>query len=240
MNERTARWAVAFAMAAVIAVTASLGVWQLRRAAYKQQLAERSQQASQQGPLTLPTDGADIATYIGRQVRLSGQWLADKTVFLDNRTHQGRAGFHVLTPLRVDSSPNSVVLVLRGWIAADPRDRNRLPQLSSASGAVVVEGLAQSGLPAAMQLGRAPENQSANDRLWQSIDLDRYARWSGLPLLPMIVRQTSQADDDLVRDWPQPGRDVDKHRAYAVQWFVMAIGAAAWWLWSWYSSNRRR
>lgn len=235
MNERAARSLISLGALLVIVLAASLGLWQMQRAAYKQNLAAQQQQALNGAALALPTDwaAADVGALIGRRISLSGRWLEQKTVFLDNRTHQGRAGFHVLTPMQ--SAPDRPhLLVLRGWVAQDSHDRNRLPELPSPLEPVHVEGIAEANLPAALQLQRAPPS----GRIWQAVELDDYARWSGLSLLPMIVRQTSAADDGLVRDWPRPGRDVDRHHGYAVQWFAMAVAAAGAWAWWWRSLSR--
>jgi cytochrome oxidase assembly protein ShyY1 len=66
-------------------------------------------------------------------------------------------------------------------------------------------------------------------RIWQRVTLPVYAKWSGLAMQPIMVRQTSALDDGLARDWVQPGSGADKHRAYAVQWYAMAGAVAMFW-----------
>ena len=34
-----------------------------------------------------------------RRVRASGEWIAERQFFVDNQIRDGRAGFHVITPL---------------------------------------------------------------------------------------------------------------------------------------------
>ena len=51
-----------------------------------------------------PRDG------IHRPVRLSGRWVAQATVFLENRQMGGRVGFFVVTPLRLQGSGVNAVL----------------------------------------------------------------------------------------------------------------------------------
>ncbi len=36
------------------------------------------------------------------------------------------------------------------------------------------------------------------------------------------MQQTNDAGDGLVRAWPRPDLGVDKHKAYALQWYVLA------------------
>lgn len=214
-------------MALVTALAASLGAWQMRRAEEKRVQQSVVERAAQAGPRSL--EGTPLATdqASGRLVQVRGRFIPDDTIFIDNRTHQGVAGFYVLTPVKIhDSSLH--VLVLRGWIARDVQDRNRLPAVRTPAQEVQVTGIAEPTLERTLELKAMPEPRPG-ERLWQNLDPDVYRRWSGLELQPFIIRQSAAgADDDgLVREWRVAGPDVDKHRAYALQWFVMSAAAAA-------------
>jgi hypothetical protein len=135
------------AAAAVMALTVALGNWQLRRADEKAALQQARDAALALAPVTL--DGAPLqpAELDGRRVSVQGVFDPAHTIFLDNRTRNGVAGFHVLAPLRIarpaaDGAPPPHVLVLRGWIARDPVARARLPPLRTPEGPVRIEGLA--------------------------------------------------------------------------------------------------
>jgi len=218
----------ALAALAVIVATASLGNWQMRRAAEKQALQTQREAALSDAPIRLGSASLDASALDGRRVVGEGTFDDSRTVFLDNRTRGGVAGFHVVTPLRLDPSATHV-LVLRGWIARDMADRTRLPPLRTPAGPVRVEGLAMATLPQPMLLG-ADAAPAQGERIWQHLTLQRYREWSSLAVLPVIVRQTSGLDDGLVREWAQPGSDVDKHRGYAFQWFAMTAVTAGLWL----------
>jgi len=143
-----------------------------------------------------------------------------------------------VTPVRIEAS-DLYVLVLRGWVAADPRERTRLPEVRTPGGEVVIEGFAQADLAASLELARAPV-PGADQRLWQNLALDGFERWSGMRLQRFVVRQAALPafDDGLVRDWPLAGSDVGKHRAYAFQWYTMAVLTAGGWVF--FSFFRRR
>ena len=66
-----------------------------------------------------------------------GTWLADRTVFIDNKVPAGKAGFIVATPLRIEGGERCV-LVLRGWVAGTG-DR-REPAVRTPEGVVEVAG----------------------------------------------------------------------------------------------------
>ncbi len=229
-------WAPTLAALVVVVLTVSLGNWQLRRADEKRALQAQRDAAERDAPVDLSASGNDADALDGRRVRVRGRFVSEFEVFIDNRTHRGVAGFHVLSPLRLAGS-DSHVLVLRGWVASDPRERWRVPRVPTPEGEVQVEGIAQRELAHTLELGRTPE-PGPDDRIWLNVDLDRYRRWSGLAVRQPIVRelappQTSAGDfdDGLVRDWPQPGGDVEKHVAYAFQWYSMAALAAGLWIW---------
>lgn len=223
----------------MIALTSALGIWQLQRAAEKSAAQADQAQASARAPVTLDaallaklaTDPRGVAGLDGRLVALRGQFDAVHTVFLDNRTRQGMAGFHVLAPLKVIGS-DRVVMVLRGWIARDPRDRTRLPPLQTPDGPVEVEGLALAELAQPVVLGRAGGGEGEAARLWQHYDPAGFAAWSGQAPAPLLVRQTVEPAyrDGLARDWNQPGTGVDRHKGYALQWFTMAAVALLAWI----------
>ncbi len=226
----------ALAAVSAIVLTVSLGNWQLRRAAEKAAMQSQIDAANRAAPVELGASAVDAAALEGLRIAASGRFEPEHTLLIDNRTHRGVAGFHVITPLRVDGTELRV-LVLRGWVARDRADRNRLPPLTTPAGQVRIEGLAQQRLPQAMQLAAEPA-PGPSDRIWQQFDVAKFQRWSGLRTQDLILRQTSALDDGLVREWTLPGSSVDKHRAYAWQWFAMAAGVAV--LWAWYAWRGRR
>ncbi|MBU6272648.1 MAG: SURF1 family protein [Betaproteobacteria bacterium] len=219
------RLIAALGMAAVVALTTSLGLWQLRRAEEKRGLQAQAERAARQAPLRIGRDALPDPIE-GVAVSVTGRFLPEATVFIDNRTHQGVAGFHVLTPVRITGTVEQV-MVLRGWVARDPVDRNRLPPVNTPEGEVTVTGTAQRELARALELSTARAPQPG-ERLWQNFDAAVFTAWSGLSLRPLVVRQApGGVDDGLVRQWRSAGADVDKHRGYAVQWFAMAAAAGA-------------
>ena len=214
-----------YVVGVALCVTAvQLGLWQTRRA--EQKIALGVQLAA--GERAVP--GGDEALAAGTEwtrVRLSGQWLAAKGIFVDNRVHQGRAGYHVVMPLILASG--QAVLVKRGWVPAG-MDRSTLPQIVSPADEVTIEGRIR--VPEARPYTLAA--QAGEGRLWQYLDVAAYRAWSGLPVMDVVVEQSSASDDALVRDWPRPDLGVDRHRGYAVQWFglaALAAGLCGWFGW---------
>ena len=223
-------WLLLLATLIGVAGTAALGRWQLARAAEKQRLqaavAARQQLPALEGAaLARPLTPAQADELRYRAITLRGEWLAHRTVFLDNRPLQRQTGFYVLTPLRLAGS-DAVVLVQRGWAPRHRSERTRLPPVQTPAGAVVVSGLVTEHPPRVYQLG--PEQAGA---IRQNLDLAAFRTETGLPLASLMVLQTGPAADGLRRDWPAPDSGVAKHHGYAFQWFGLCALIAVLFLW---------
>jgi len=221
-------WLVTLAAIVAMVATASLGRWQLSRAAQKEALQAAIDARAALPPLRagdLPGKSADELLH--RRVALRGQWLPAATVFLDNRQMQGRAGFFVFTPLRV--ADGAVVLVQRGWAPRDFQDRGRLPPVDTPGGEVALEGRI-AGPPARLYEFAAAAHEGAS-RIRQNLDLAAYGAETGLSLLPLTVVQTGADGEGLSRDWPPIDSGVSKHYGYAFQWFGLCGLVAILYVW---------
>ncbi len=231
MSARARAWLVLLATVVGVAVTARLGYWQLSRAHQK---LERQAQIDARGQLpplpvaALARDAAQAAPQYYRRVQLEGRWVADDTVFLDNRQMDGRPGFFVVTPLRL-AADSGAVLVQRGWVARDPNQRTRLPTLVTPAGTVRIDGVIAP--PPARLFQFATE---ASGAIRQNLDIAAYAHETGLRLLPWSVLQSDSpttAGDGLLRHWVRPAVDVQTNYGYAFQWFAFSALMAGLYVW---------
>lgn len=219
----------------VFVVTLQLGNWQTRRADEKIGIQARIEALAQTAPLTLRADAAALPEW--QPLQLAGRWQAQATRLIDNRTYQGRAGYHVLTPLLLDDG-SGAVLVNRGWVAAG--DRRSLPVVPTPTGVHRVEGWLRH--PEAAPFMLAAEMAELSAPVWQHADPVRHRQLvAPVHLAGWVLQQTSAAADGLIRDWPLPAAGVDRHRGYAFQWYALACLAAGLSIWSlWRLYFRRR
>ncbi|MFS8973620.1 SURF1 family protein [Cupriavidus necator] len=213
----------------VVAVTGALGNWQLNRAHEKEARAERLQALAAQPPVVLST--APLSQVVtDRTVRVTGRFDTARTVLLDNRPHgngnDSRAGFLVLTPLRVtapagDAGAMQAVLVLRGWLPRDAQDRTRIAPFPTPEGEVSIEGTALAAVPRVYSLGQ-PASAEAGSKIRQNVDIAAYAAETGLALHPLVIEQRNDTGDGLARDWAPADLGADRHYGYAFQWFGLA------------------
>lgn len=203
-------------------LTARLGVWQLARAAEKEHAQAALDSRGAAPPLAqaeLAADAQQAELQHFRRIVLLGRWVDGRTLFLDNRPMDGRPGFYVLTPLLIGEGGDAV-LVQRGWVPRDANDRTRVPAVPATEGVVAIEGRIAPPPSRLFELGA--EGQGP---IRQNLDLDGFARDTGLRLRPLSVLQADGADapaDGLLRRWPAPAVDVHKHYGYAFQWFALA------------------
>ena len=104
-------------LASVAIVCASLGRWQLGRAAEREAIYATIMAGRNLPAVTLGSAMPHSQLLEWRAATASGQWMNRYTVLLDNRNHNGRPGFWVATPLMLDAATERVaIMVLRGWV----------------------------------------------------------------------------------------------------------------------------
>jgi surfeit locus 1 family protein len=228
------RFALVTLAAVVVALlTARLGVWQLSRADEKTASQAAIEQQSLQPVLeVLPSDAQPASTWHHRRVHLQGRWSAAHTVYLDNRQMMnGRPGFFVVTPLVL--ADGRAVLVQRGWLPRDVDERTRIDDAPAPAGDVSVEGRI------APPPARLFEFEGADTgRIRQNVEIEAFARETGLRLVPLSVLQTGPTDK-LLRNWPAPATGVGKHHGYAFQWFALSSLVVILYVWFQFIQPRR-
>ncbi|MCS0582599.1 SURF1 family protein [Massilia pinisoli] len=213
------------AMLALVTLGVMLGNWQVRRAVEKTALQARLTQRAALPPLVLDGKPVDPVAVEYRRVAVTGEFVADWPLFLDNRPLAGRTGFILLMPFRI-AGTGAVVLVERGWLPRDPAVHDRVPHVATPAGRTTIEGVAVLRPARVMELGTAPPLKPG--AIVQNVDPAAFAHASGMAVLPVVIEQTSAdalAAGELVRDWPAPAIDVDRHKGYAFQWYALAAMA---------------
>lgn len=208
-------WLVAAAAGCALFVV--LGNWQSRRAEEKLAVRARLDALAAAAPVRLPATPLVPSDYAGRRVTVRGEYVPRHAVLIDNRIHKGVAGYHVVMPLTIEGG-EAHVLVNRGWVAAGPR-RDELPRIATPAGSQSIEGIAV--VPSGRVYELAPD--ATHGPVRQNLVVERIAAETGLPLQPLVVLQTNEAGDGLVRAWERTDAGVNTHRAYALQWYALAL-----------------
>jgi surfeit locus 1 family protein len=220
--------AISLALVAVCLGMARLQMW---RAETRGAVFERQQASAGSAPVSLGPLQRDADALQWRPVTARGVWLADRSIFLDNKIYRQRVGYQVLTPLQLEGSPPVVVLVNRGWVAA-PRLRSELPQVAAPPGRVEITAVARGFESRFFEFA----NAAPSGAVWQHVREADYRERSGLDVLPVIVLQSDSVADGLIRDWSDvsgPENPAQRHYGYAIMWGIFALMAAGYGLLAW-------
>ena len=209
--------------ALLIALTLSLGRWQTHRAEEKQSRQALLDARIAETPVVLTGSVDSAEPLLFRRVHAAGEWIAQGQVFIDNQVLEGRAGYHVVTPLRLTGRTDAV-LVNRGWIARAPQ-YPLPPAVGVPAGRVQVSGVAT--LPPKRFLELASNTMQGN--VWQNLSVERYRAQTGIAILPVVVLADA-ASQGLVAVREKPDAGVDRHREYALTWFSLAATTLALWI----------
>ncbi len=225
------RWLVLSAAVMGVAITFSLGLWQLGRASEK--IALQDKRTEQSGKKALdgrslrsgPEVAAEHSDLIHRSMVITGRWLPTFTVYLDNRQMNAKPGFFVLTPLQIEST-GEVLVVQRGWAQRSFTDRTALPPVQTPDELVQVQGHLA---PWPSRLYDFGGTESGPIR--QNLDLTAYRQETGLKVLEVTLLQSGGPSEGLLREWPVVASGVEKHHGYAFQWFGLSGLIALLYVW---------
>ena len=117
---RPALWMTVFATLA-LAMLLWLGTWQVIRLQWKAGLIHDLETRAHASAIAPPA-AADALTMRFQRINASGIWMHHAEIQLTGRTFEGTAGYHVITPMKLDDG--RVLLFNRGWVPQD----YRLPQ----------------------------------------------------------------------------------------------------------------
>lgn len=232
------RWrkliAPAVATAIATAILVSLGVWQVHRLAWKEDLIARvtagltAPPVPAPGPETWPA--LNVSDHEYEPVEVTGTFFGARSAYVvytltEPKGQYGGSGYLVMTPL--ETTGGWTVYVNRGFVPRDKRAAVARPN-GPAAGVVTLTGLL-----------RAPYDRSwfvpgddAESNAWFSRDPKLYAAAYGAPsdaIAPYII--DANFDPALPDGLPQGGETIvsfpNSHLGYAITWFGLALTSVA-------------
>ncbi len=225
-------WVPTVAALVTVVLCIVAGNWQHRRMQEKEALQQKIAQAAAMAPVALPSGVDDWDPWRFRHVTATGEYDAKRQILIDNKVRAGRVGFDVVTPFRLNDG--RAVLVDRGWVAAGP-SRAVLPRSSPPAGTITVSGRVDIPPRHYFELG---DGNAPSGSLWEHLDPGRYAKATGMPVLPIVIDATDASSGaELANDFPLPDTGIDRHLSYMVQWYTFAAMAAG--LWAWFTLRPR-
>lgn len=206
------------------------GFWQLRRLHERKAFnslvrGNRSEAVVDVGKLGIrPDQGTSRAKADqGRRVRLTGTYVADRSMIIRGQSIDSQPGVWVVTPLRTTAGP--LVLVNRGFLHDNGALDSPPARSAPPTGRVTVEGTVQPTETPSVFQHRDPRGPQ---RAYSRLDVDRIRSGLDQPTLPLWVLATGQQPPDpgvALTPVPPPELTNGPHLSYAIQWFCFtAVG----------------
>ncbi len=190
-------------------ITILLANWQLSREQWKLQLMEDYNKAQQAEPATL-SEGAELY----QRKLIKGRIDKKEILFLDNRTFNGQIGYELIIPVKLEQNSYEYAWVNIGWIAAKT-SRSQLPDIPNLPTEVSWETTVRNQLTFDAQL-----DQHLPNRVQSNINLPKVFSEKQFPFLLQLPAENPYA---LNVHWQPYVMPPEKHRAYAVQWFLLGL-----------------
>ncbi len=204
----------------VLGLLVNLGYWQLDRAQQKQDLLDLQDKRLTLKPVDLMNIDLSDTTLRYLPVSVNGQLDVLHQVLIDNQVRNGRAGYSVLTPLRLNDK--QAILLNRGWVPLG-NDRKVLPDVKISSLDVLVTGKLDHFPSVGLKLEYADQLSEGWPAVTQVIDINKVANRLGYKILPYQVLLDENEPDGYDRQWVVMKMGPEKHHGYAFQWFALAI-----------------
>ena len=223
-------WPIVIFTMLVFSLLIKLGFWQIGRALEKEQRQERISELSQQDALSL----TQVLALNGLQdgindlpIQLDGEFVDDRIFLLDNQPDKGRFGYRVY---QIIESNKHAVLVNLGWVLGSI-DRNVLPEITAITGQHLITGHVRE-----IEIGIQLQEQNLVNPTWplrvQQIEIDKFSQLIDKKLLPFVVYLDKKESVGYKKNWQPIVMPPEKHRAYAFQWFSLAIAWLSLMIWA--------
>lgn len=214
----TPSWVMLLLALCAIGLFTRLGVWQIQRAHEKQQAIAAFDKQAANSVLDWSTTTKNPEQYQALSAR--GKYLP-QVFFLDNQHQNHKFGYDVILPLLQENG--EVVLVDRGWVAIESRDKEALPQVSIPAGNVEVTGNAYYPSKKGLILGEPLEKIAENIAIVETQDVTIFSKFLHKSVYPFIIRESENSAGPYVRNWQIVSMPPARHYGYAVQWFGLAL-----------------
>ncbi|KAL1517419.1 hypothetical protein ABEB36_001186 [Hypothenemus hampei] len=214
--------------------TFGLGIWQIQRKFWKENLILQMKERTESSPIELPQNIKEIKELEFRPVSVRGTFLHDKEIYMGPRgliktneesklTDNPSPGYLVITPFKL-ADRDETILINRGWVSSGHRKPSSRPQ-GQVEGVVNVIGL--------LRLNEHRPNFSMKNRensnLYFYRDLEAMCASTGAS--PIFLDQT--------KDFNIPGGPVggqtnvtlrNEHLSYIITWFSLSAATTYMWL----------
>ncbi len=211
-------WLTIFSIPTLLILLA-LGSWQLKRLAWKTDIIDIFEKRAYSAPVKPPSKFANISDFQFKRIKVKGIFLNEKEIYLNGKTYEGNAGFHVISPMKTTSG--QILFVNRGWVSEKYRLPNSRP-FSIFNDVVEIDAILR--LP--QKRGYfVPENDPKNG-FWFTINPEEIAHWLNIDNANTLYYLDQLRTSEVIT-LPIAGKlkiDIrNVHLNYALTWFGIAL-----------------
>ncbi len=224
-----------------VAVTISLGFWQLDRLAQRRAYNALLEERRSLPPVTLPAGvPADLERLNERLASAYGAFVSEPTFLLLNRSYSGEGGVRVVNPFRLDSG--QYLWVDRGWVPQKERNSPPPPVTDTVRLQGYLHVLPDDGYPSRPDTSEPQHWLRLDPRAMTETLRREETGYAGADFLPYALVMT----ESVTEAWIPKAiglRELDDgpHMSYAIQWFSFSfIFFAGWMAYLWRASRRER
>ena len=194
----------------------ALGVWQLQRLSWKQELIADIKRAEQTAPLqALPED---LQAHRFYRVQLEGHYMPEHEFHLAARYFRSKLGYSVLNPFV--TREGDIVLVSRGWIPAEAKKTGEYPKAPDSFQTILAQIRTSNERNYFTPINQPDQN------IWFGRDAEAMGKYAGLDVLPITLDIIGDQDPQSL-PVPTDGsiKPRNDHLAYAITWFGIGLAA---------------
>ena len=194
-----------FLFCLILFVLFGMGVWQVQRFFYKQDLIASLGQSSKN--ISVSSSVSDLNKKLNYQIKVEGQFIPNKTIFWYS-LQKNKMGYYLLVPFKMR---DGTILVDLGWSKTKT-------DVNIKRGKHVLSGylLGFSG-PSKFVI-----DNDIKGRTWFRLDKDEIDNYFGYSIMPFVLKVSDkkylEGGDLFV-----PKKITNNHVYYAVMWFSLAI-----------------
>jgi len=205
---------------ALIYVMMSLAFWQIDRAEFKDTLQQKIIERKKLSPLPIAELPALAESRRYHPVKFTGEFDARHSFLLDNITFNGKVGYHVFTPVKVNQT--KTILVNRGFVSQG-KTRDQLPEVDVPAGKIEISGLLDFSPSRTLLLAEDVQETSRWPVVLQYVDLTEISQLLGYELYDMVLWLNPDEAGSFEYDLPVLNLNAAKNNGYAFQWFAMSL-----------------
>ena len=215
----------------LLGILCSLGNWQLQRADEKRLYLQQQQLAQKAERIMLNRlEHVDLKSMEYKKVSVKGAYDEAHQFLIDNQIKDGKVGYLVMTPFII-AGRNQAVLVNRGWVPMN-KDRSIKPDIRIEKKHRVLSGRVNHFPVVGMALKGADIPTDTWPAVVQVINTEILDAKLGYSLLGFQIELDADQPGGYEREWKNVSiMPPEKHIAYAMQWFALAITLTVLFVW---------